>query len=118
MEYDIEIVKQMFDVEEKETIEIIQDGFIHITGPYEKCYFLFEEEDYINYRDDETFRKNFDYDLHFHNDKGPCMILNDGFPVWGLKGVNVRTFSHWCKLTNKTEEEITLLKLQYGTYVS
>lgn len=44
-----------------------------------------------------------------HRTDGPAMLRADGTREWWLNGVEY-SFSYWCKLTNKTEEEIAKLK--------
>ena len=46
-----------------------------------------------------------------HREDGPAMITKDD-TIFILDG-EVYLFDEWCELTNKTLEEITMLKLKY-----
>ena len=55
-----------------------------------------------------------------HNKNGPSIIFDYGYPEGGGKRVHWylhdkrHSFEEWCRLTNKTEDEVLLLKLKYG----
>ena len=50
-----------------------------------------------------------------HREDGPSVIYSDGIVEWHFEDKGY-TFEKWCELTNKTDEEIVQLKLQYGRY--
>lgn len=50
-----------------------------------------------------------------HSTVGPTLVYEDNETVWCIEGESY-PFDTWCKLTNKTEEEIFLLKICFKTY--
>lgn len=54
-----------------------------------------------------------DSDGLFHSYDGPAIEWDDGSVEWWLNG-NQYSFNKWCKLTNKSKEEIVELILIYG----
>ena len=52
------------------------------------------------------------YDL-YHREDGPAIIwMNEKRQYWYLNDIEY-SFEEWCEKTNKTDEEITILKLEY-----
>ena len=51
---------------------------------------------------------------YYHNSLGPAKIYPDGTVSYHLEGYMV-DFDYWCKATGKTEDEIIMLKLKYGS---
>ena len=49
-----------------------------------------------------------------HREDGPAIEWADGDISWALRGNQYFEFDKWCKDLNKTDEEITMLKLKYG----
>ena len=50
----------------------------------------------------------------FHREDGPAIIRSDGSIEWYIMN-KAYTFQEWCKKLNKSDEEITILKLTYIT---
>ena len=51
---------------------------------------------------------------YLHREDGPAKIHLDGKNEFYYDG-DWFTFEEWCEITNKTNEEIVQLKLQYGS---
>ena len=51
-----------------------------------------------------------------HREDGPASIYPDGSVSYWYKG-NCYPFDEWCELTNRTEDEALLLKLQYNSRI-
>ena len=49
----------------------------------------------------------------YHREDGPAVIRKCGIVCWYYLGVEYN-FNLWCMLTNKTDEEKMLLRLQYA----
>ena len=47
-----------------------------------------------------------------HRENGPAIIFADGRMHWYIHGVPIN-FDEWCWVLKKTDEEKTLLKLEY-----
>lgn len=54
----------------------------------------------------------FDSDNHLHREDGPALIFADGRRLWYIHGIQIN-FDEWCWVLKKTDEEKTLLKLEY-----
>jgi hypothetical protein len=49
----------------------------------------------------------------YHREDGPAVIRQCGIECWYYLGVEYH-FDFWCMLTNKTDEDKMMLRLQYG----
>jgi len=47
-----------------------------------------------------------------HREDGPAAIYSSGRKYWWLYGIEY-SFEDWCKILNKTDEEIIFLRLKY-----
>lgn len=49
-----------------------------------------------------------------HREDGPAVIFADGVERWYLNDVWIESTRRFCKLTNKSDEELVIMLLKYG----
>ena len=82
-------------------IDIIETEHGHVMEKY--------DDGSIECFDTEYYKRNI---MVWHNTVGPALIWNDGEVNWFIEDIEL-SFDEWCKETNKTPEEIVMLKLKY-----
>ena len=77
------------------------------------CWGAVEQPDgsYLNNR---GWRLWFNEDGQRHREDGPAIVTIEGHIYWCFNDINDLDFNEWCMLTNKTDEQKMLLRLQYA----
>lgn len=84
-------------------MEWLSDDRVRHIDPYGIIYYYKPKE------------KNDRYILVLHCEDGPAKIFNDKTALYALDN-QVYNFDEWCLVTNKSDEEKMLLKLQYECF--
>ena len=63
---------------------------------------------------DESGNKKWVMGGRLHREDGPASLFVEHGSAWFWIHGEYHPFDQWCKVLNKTDEEITFLKLKYG----
>ena len=118
MDYDPKILEKVYGVSGEEIFKIDGDMIIINSPPNGDFYYKIDKDAYETLLRGEWLSNNYDPDVSLHNENGPACNWHDEnyFVEWYIHGKKL-SFEQWCEKLEKTEEDIVLLKLMYGSRI-